>query len=469
MAMGPFQVDAHVWASEQFGPADLGDRRRTERLTRVAARMAAAPAASIPGQMAGWAEAKAAYRLLNAEGATLGAIAAPHWQRTRACGPGRFRVLGDTTELDFGIGRRVPDLAPTGNGGGYGFHLHVALVVGAEDERIIGLAGERVRYRKPAPVGENTNQRLKRDRESEVWGDVIDQVGMPAAATRWVHVLDRGADNFDVYCHCREHRSDWVVRASMLHRKVTGPEGGPTTVRELVASAPEAGGFTLRLRARPGQPARRARLVVRFVAMTMPVPWHKSRYVRQVAATPVPMWLIAVAEVDCPRGSKPIDWVLYTSLPVADLEGAMRVVSYYERRWLIEEYFKALKSGCRVTERQLKTRGRLEALVGLLSVVAVRLLQLKAHARAEPGRPAAEVVPPRYVSLLKIARGLDRGTPLTAGRFYRELAKLGGFLGRKHDGEPGWITIWRGWDKLQLMMRGADAAAALDPEPLNSG
>jgi len=128
-----------------------------------------------------------------------------------------------------------------------------------------------------------------------------------------------------------------------------------------------------------------------------------------------------------------------------------------------------LKSGCKVTERQRKTKGRLEALVSLLSVVAVRLLPLKAHARTEPDRPAAEVVPPRYVNLLKLARGLNRTKSLTAGHFYRELAKLGGFVGRKHDGDPGWITIWCGWDKLQLMMPGADAAADLDPEGLNSG
>jgi hypothetical protein len=154
---------------------------------------------------------------------------------------------------------------------------------------------------------------------------------------------------------------------------------------------------------------------------------------------------------------------------VRDLGDALRVASFYEKRWLVEEYFKALKSGCRVTGRQLKTKGRLEAVVGLLSVVAVRLLQLKAHARTEPDRPADEVVPPRYVNLLKLVRGLNRTTSLTVGRFHRELAKLGGSLGRKHDGDPGWITIWRGWDKLQLMMRGADATADLGPEPLNSG
>lgn len=461
--MDAFQVDTGSWAREQFGLADLGDQRCTERLILVAARMAADPSASIPGQMEGWAETKAAYRLLDADGVSFEAIAAPHWQRTRACGPGRFLVLGDTTELDFGIGRQVPDLAPTGNGGGYGFHLHAALVVGAEDERIAGLAGEVVHYRKPAPEGENTGQRLKRDRESDVWGDVIDQVGPPAPDTQWVHVLDRGADNFDVYCHCREQRSDWVVRASMLNRKVTDTEGNATAVRDLTASPPEAGRFTLELRARPKQPARRAELAVRFTPVTMPVPRHKSRYVRRIDAMPVLMWLVVVAEVDGPKGVKPIDWVLYTSLPVESFEQAMVVVSYYEKRWLIEEYFKALKSGCRVTGRQLKTKGRLEALVGLLSVVAVRLLQLKAHARTEPDRPAVEVVPPRYVNLLKLARGVSRATTLSVDRFYRELAVLGGFLGRKHDGDPGWITIWRGWEKLQLMMRGVEAAAELGP------
>ena len=461
--MDASQVDTRIWAREQFGLADLGDRRCTERLTLVAARMAADPSASIPGQMEGWAETKAAYRLLDADGVSFGAIATPHRQRTRACGPGRFLVVGDTTELDFGIHRQVADLAPTGNGGGYGFHLHAALVVGAADERIVGLAGEVVHYRKPAPEGEDTGQRLKRDRESDVRGDVIDQVGPPAAETQWVHVLDRGADNFDVYCRCRGQQADRVARASMLNRKVTDLGGNATAVRDLAVSPPEAGRFTLELRARPKQPARHARLTVRYTPVTMPVPRHKSRYVRRIDALPVLMWLVVVAEVDGPPGVKPIDWVLYTSLPVESFEQAMVVVSYYEKRRLIEGYFKALKSGCRVTGRQLKTKGRLEALVGLLSVVAVRLLQLKAHARTDPDRPAVEVVPSRYVGLLKLARGLSRATTVSAGRFYRELAVLGGFLGRKHDGDAGWITIWRGWEKLQLMMRGVEAAAELGP------
>jgi len=160
----------------------------------------------------------------------------------------------------------------------------------------------------------------------------------------------------------------------------------------------------------------------------MPVPRPKGRHVRRIDAMPVLTWLVVVAEVDGPKGVKPIDRVPRTSPPVEGFEQAMVVVSHHEKRRLIEGYFKAPRSGRRVTERRLKTKGRLGALVGLLSAVAARLLPLKAHARAEPDRRAVEVVPPRHVDLLKSARGLGRATTPGAGRFYGELAVVGGFL-----------------------------------------
>ena len=130
-------------------------------------------------------------------------------------------------------------------------------------------------------------------------------------------------------------------------------------------------------------------------------------------------------------------------------DDAWAVIGYYELRWLVEEYHKALKTGCRTEKRQLKAAGRLEAFVGLASVVAVRLLQLKSLARTNPEVPAQRVVPRVWLQMLKLARkGLNRVHDLTVGQFYREVAKLGGFLGRKSDGQPGWITIWRGWEKL---------------------
>ena len=182
-----------------------------------------------------------------------------------------------------------------------------------------------------------------------------------------------------------------------------------------------------------------------------------SPFLRETKPVPIPMWVVWVREVDAPEGVDPIEWVLYTSLPVASLEDAMVIVRYYEKRWLIEEWHKVLKTGLRVEDRQLKTSKRLEAMMGLMSVAAVRLFQLKGEARTAPERPAEQVVPPKYVSALKAVRKLGSSIQLTVGQFFRELAKLGGFLGRRRDGEPGWITIWRGWDKLQTMIRGAEA------------
>ena len=172
------------------------------------------------------------------------------------------------------------------------------------------------------------------------------------------------------------------------------------------------------------------------------------------------MWVVWVREVDAPNGVDPIEWMLYTSLPVEDLGEAMMVVGHYEKRWLIEEWHKVLKTGCRVEDRQLKTSERLEAMMGLMSVAAVRLFQMKGEARTSPA-PAEEVVPSKYVRSLKAVRKIGDQIELTVGRFFRELAKLGGFLGRRSDGEPGWITIWRGWDKLQIMIRGADALSRI--------
>ena len=172
-------MDAQTWAEEQFGQCDLKDKRRTRRFVELAKSVLCHPSGSLPEQMADMGDLKAAYRLFACEDVDFEAIAAPHWEQTRRRSPGRYLVLDDTTELDFGIRRAIQGMGRTGNGGGWGFLLHSALVVAAEGEEIIGLAGQKIRYRKPKPKRENTTQRLKRDRESELWGQVIDRVGRP--------------------------------------------------------------------------------------------------------------------------------------------------------------------------------------------------------------------------------------------------------------------------------------------------
>lgn len=459
--MNNLAVDLTTWVEEQFGGCDLGDKRRTKRLGQVAAAVAANPSGSFPEQMHGWGDLKATYHLFNNDAVTFDAVATPHWERTRAQKQGRFLILSDTTEMDFGITRKIPKLGPTGNGGGYGFLLHSGLMVSAGTEEILGLTAQVIHYRKPAPKGENTTQRLGRKRESEIWGKVIDKTGRPPENVEFIHVMDRGADNFEVFCHAWEQGAGWVIRVTQMGRKIRTPSGEKIGLRQYLDTLPVAGTYDLYLRARPQQPARTAKLEVRFGALAMLEPAQKSPYVKRLKPGAISMWVVWVHEVDAPPGVEPIEWVLYTSVRVTSFNDALCVIGYYEKRWLIEEWHKALKTGCRVLERQLKTKGRLEPMMALMSVEAVRLLQLKSVARSEPERPAEEVVPELWIAMLILARKLPRGKKMTVGEFYRGMAKLGGFIGRKSDGEPGWITIWRGWERLNTLVRGAELASEL--------
>jgi hypothetical protein len=467
-------TDGLVWAEEQFGQCDLKDTRRTRRLIQMAAGALCHPSGTLPEQTADAADLKAAYRLFDCEDVTFADILEPHWTQTRLRPPGTYLVLNDTTEVDFGIRRKLRGMGQTGNGGGWGFLLHSALVVSEKGEAVFGLAAQKIRYRKSAPRKENWTQRIKRDRESELWGQVIDQVGPSAEGVRWVHVMDRGADNFEVYCHCRQQHADWVVRVAQKRRGVVAPDELILELAQYLEMLPSCGGYELQLRARPAQPkrghkpahkaqaARTAKVEIRFGPLKMPFPKQKSPYLKGLPPEPIAMWVVQAVEIDPPKGAERVEWVLLTSLPLADFEDAWRILEYYERRWLIEEYHKALKTGCRVEDRQLRSKEGLERITALLSVVAVRLLQLKSAARTNPDCPARRHVPLRWIRMLLAARKRSKlGIGMTIRDFYREVAKLGGFLGRKSDGEPGWITIWRGWQKLYLFVHGAELAETI--------
>ena len=455
-----FLFEGNTWASEQFGACDLGDKRRTKRIINMAKRIVDNPSASFCEQMGTWGDLKAAYRLFDQKKVTFDAVAEPHWEQTKQVKPGRYLILDDTTEIDFGSHREIDGLSEIGNGSGRGFLLHNGLMVEANRQEIIGVAGQTIHYRKPKPKKESAAQRMKRERESRVWGDVIDQIGPPPDEVQFVHVCDRGGDDYEVFCHLIQQHDDWVIRAASLHRVILTPEGERIPLSEYLATLPLAGAYELAVRSREGQPARTAKLEVRFGKLRVPVPRHTSAYVKSRNLPSIEMRVVQVREVDVPKGVEPISWVLYTSLPVVSFDDAWQIIEYYEVRWLVEEYHKALKTGCRVQDRALRKAERLEPMVGLMSVVAVRLLQLKSEARANPNRPAKSIVPRLWLQMLKAARkNLRRVHDLTIGEFYRELAKLGGFLGRKSDGEPGWITIWRGWEKLNMLVRGAELAS----------
>ena len=171
--------------------------------------------------------------------------------------------------------------------------------------------------------------------------------------------------------------------------------------------------------------------------------------------------MVVVQERDAPKGVKPIRWVLLTSLPVDTFEEAWQVIEDYENRWLVEEYHQVLKTGCSIESPALRTAERLGPLIALTSVIGIRLFQLKLIGRSQPTAKASTHVPSTWLKCLKLVRPKLKTGDLSVYAFFRELAKLGGFLARQGDGEPGWQTIWHGYQRLHALLDGLQIAGAI--------
>lgn len=456
-------LSSRTWAEEQFGTCELGDARRTRRLVTVAAQMAARPDESTPDQSESWADCQAAYRLFDSDDVTHAAILEPHFRATRVAGaPGDVQLMiCDTTEIDFGGRRKIRGAGPTGSGGGKGFFLHTALMLDARRGEILGLAGQRLFYRTPTPKTMSKSVRRKRgSAEAQVWRHLLAELGTPPAGVRWIHVCDRGADDYEVFLQALLTHTSVIIRAAKLHRKIIAADGRKRALSDVLAELPAVGTRTVDVRATPKLPARTALVALRFVRIGLPQPRVKTAWMRQHApAEPLSLAVVELREENPPPGVEPVRWVLFTFEPVTTAVEAEEVIAHYEQRPLIEEYHKAIKTGCRLEARRYETATRLERVAAVSAVVAVRLLQLKTAAHRTPHRPARDFAPAGWIKLLALARKKPLDPDITIRDFLRQLAGLGGHLGRKCDGPPGWITLWRGAEKLHILTRGAQLYA----------
>ena len=448
------------WVEDQFSACELGNSLRTERLQKVARAMLSCPEQSLPKQNAAWANLKAAYRLFDKQQVTFDAVAQQHWQQTRQTKPGRYLLISDTTDIDHFSHRATTGLGQLGKGNGRGMQLHNCLVYNCDDKLIEGAAGALLHYRINVPKNETRMQRLSRVRESELWGTLVDQVGRAPEDCPWIHVFDRGGDNFEAMCHIRLAECDWVIRAAKLHRKVITESGERMSLKDALGDARVLGSYELNLRSRQGVKARTAHIEVSVVRVTFPRPRHHSKWVKQCSIRELTMNVVLVQETNAPKGASAISWVLLTSLPVNSFDDAWQVIEDYESRWLVEEYHKVLKTGCSVEMHALRTADRLEPLISLISIIGIRLFQLKLVGRSQKKAKARKHVPATWLKCLKLARPRIKLTSMTVYEFFRELAKMGGFLARKGDGEPGWQTIWYGYQKLQTLLDGMRLAGA---------
>lgn len=454
-------LEPDVWSEKQFGTCNLGDRRRTDRLVRYARQMAEKPDASTPKQTESWGNCKAVYRLFARPEVTFDSVTQTHYQNTQAMPPGRYLVISDTTEIDFGYRSPRAGLGQLTGTHRRGFFLHSSLIVDADTHAVTGL-GKQELWARPLQKKKRVHRVncRKRATEADVWGRNIEAITPSRAGVELIHICDRAADNFAVFAHLFVKGDSWVIRAGQLTRHLRNAEGRTQKLSEIIKAAPLKGTYQLSIAANKKQPARIASIEVSSTSATLIRPREgATTFVMDKGIREIETNIVVVKEVDAPRGVEPICWVLYTRESVLSFTACYRVIEHYEQRPIVEDFHKCLKTGLAIELRQYASADRLKPVIGVASVQAVRLLQLRDASRKSPDTPARKVVPAEWIDVLQSIQRRSRKI-VTVYDFTQALAALGGFLCRKSDGSPGWQTLWRGLESLLIAIRGAQNPTA---------
>jgi hypothetical protein len=439
------------WAQEEFGGAPLGDRRLVQRLVKIAQKLGDRPTASIPQACGAWDQIKGAYRFFDNHRVAEDRILAPHFRASQERARGQAVVLAvqDTTQFDFTGHPATTGLGLTQDQEHQGLFYHPTLLLTPEKVPL-GLAHQQVWTRPPEDFGKKhrRKQRPIQDKESCKWLHSLEatarlQEHLPQV--RFVNVADREADIFDFIRLGLRLGVHLLVRAA-INRRVAQPE---KYLWDHLNACPVAGYHSVTVLRRPGQAARPARLALRFSAVTLNAP--RQRY-REKDLSPLTVWAVYAREEEPPAGLAPISWMLLTTLPVTNWQEAVTTLDWYACRWPIETFFKILKSGCRIEQLQLETGARLRRCLAVYSVVAWRVLFLTMQGRQQPDLPCDVLLEPEEWQALHCFwhhTSKPPSEPPSLREASRLIARLGGFIGRRGDGDPGPMTIWRGLQRLQ--------------------
>jgi hypothetical protein len=447
------------WAQEEFGGASLGDARRTARLVRMAARAASDPAGRVTEVFDEPAERLAAYRFLESRDfharGLCDAASAAAVRRADALGHPFVFVPVDGSSLSFSDPEHLRELGSVGakSSNGRGLEVMSAILV-EPDGVVLGLGAQHWWMRSHQRVSSRLRRTL-RQRETHHWLDVIEDVlhtiAREGAGTRPWFQLDRGGD-FKELLAVATDSDGWRDRAWLTVRATTDrrvvDRGGPTVRRALTSRGARLS-YELNVPARPGRPARHAVLDVHAAILPVAVRGegeHRTRLTRLGA--------VLVRETGkLARGVPPIDWLLWTTHPVATTKDVRAVVTGYATRWRIEEFHRTWKSECRTEQSQLHTAEALKKWATINAAVATRVERLKRLAREQPQLPAADNLSIDEIDALVLLRNppeLAEGASPTIGQAVRWIADLGGYTGpTSSGGPPGATVISRGLERLK--------------------
>lgn len=440
------------WAEEELGQAQLGDQRLRQRLLVVARDFYARPQSNVPQSTGGdRAKTKAAYRLFDHPNVTMDAVLQSHYAATAARVAQQAVVLAaqDTTSLNYSTHPATENLGPIASTeeGVIGLLVHDTMAFNLEGTPL-GLLDLQCWARDPKQFGKKHRRRELpfEQKESVKWLrslEALGQVQSQCPQTQIVSVGDREADIYELFVWAAEQpgRPQLLVRAE--HNRRVEDEHG--YLWEQMAAQPVAGIKPLRVPRGAQRAARTAQLEVRFGAVELRAPKTRAKL------SNVRLWAVWAREINAPLGVEPVEWMLLTTLAVENFEQASQKLDWYTRRWGIEVFHRTLKSGCQIETRQLGSAERIEACLAIDLVVAWRIFHLTKLGRETPDVPCTVYFEEiEWQALVGFIRK-DPIPPLKPPSLREAIhlvASLGGFLGRKGDGEPGTQTLWLGLQRL---------------------
>ena len=436
------------WSQQEFETLDLGDKRLTQRLITVASALSASPQSAIHAACEDWSSTKAAYRLFDNEQVTAEKILSPHFQRTveRLSDHERVFAIQDTTYLDYTHHPLTEGLGPIGTTSQhiYGFVKHTTLAV-TESGLPLGCLTDAVWVRDAPKRNRRKAHAPLTEKESYKWIEALTQTqARTPDGVEVISICDREADIYEFFVQAKD--TPFVIRAA--HNRNVDDEAGQ--LRAVVQSQPAAGQLLVKVPARGNQPARQATVSIHFTTTTRLPPYRQPALPPQ-NLPPVGVSVVWVTEVNPPPKATPLQWLLITNVNVNDFTDAIQRIRWYSLRWQIEVYFKVLKSGVKVEQCRLQTKDRLLRYIALMSVIAWRLYWLTMYKRHAPDAECTSVLTDdEWKALYCITHkttALPNKLP-TVAQVVVWIAKLGGFLARKSDPEPGVTVIWRGWQRL---------------------
>ena len=457
--MLPTSNDAFV--ADSTAGAEFGDLRLSRRLEIILRGAVSAPSASFPAVCASAAQLEGTYRFLNNPKVTAAAILEPHFIATaaRVARCERVIVPHDSTQFAFGPVPRG-DLDRVGRGTTYGFNAHVSMAVSGDGERTpLGVLAVSPYNRKFGVTrARPTDSKKNADNVMLRWSAHVKLVRerLGTAAKCVIHVMDREADDYLLLAELVAAGDRFVIRQAVdrrLQRNAAEPK-----VRSVVAAAPLVVKRTVNLSARrkptkkkhatrhPLRCEREAVLEVRASRVSIP----RTRSAGGSTPQTLGLNLVEVSERHPPQGETPVEWWLWTNEPIESAEEILAVVDAYRARWTIEEYFKALKTGCRMEERQLESKHALQNALALFVPVAWRLLLLRHIARVAPEAsarlPLTELQLRGLRGYMEQKRKISLPEALSAREAMLAIAAIGGHI--KNNGDPGWMVLGRGFDRL---------------------